>query len=275
MAPGRGLTLKIIDPHIHMISRTTDDYMALTLGGIHTVTEPAFWAGFDKRSADAFYDYFHHISAVEPVRAARFNIKHYCWIGLNSKEADDLQLAVDVLKIMPGFLDRPTAIGIGEIGLNKNSRNEIKTLEAQIAMAADRDELILIHTPHLEDKLKGTRIIMNLIRNESGIKPQRVLIDHAEEHTIGEIKENGFWYGMTLYPNSKGSPERAIDAIEIFGDEKVCINSSADWSVSDPLATLKCANEMRRRGHSEGTIEKIFSHNPNAFLSQCPKFKAA
>jgi predicted metal-dependent TIM-barrel fold hydrolase len=275
MVPGRGPTLKIIDPHIHMISRTTDDYMALTLGGIHTVTEPAFWAGFDKRSADAFYDYFHHISAVEPARAARFNIRHYCWIGLNSKEADDLQLAEDVLKLMPDFLERPTAIGIGEIGLNKNSRNEIKTLEAQFAMAADRKELILIHTPHLEDKLKGTRIIMDLIRNESRIDPQRVLIDHAEEHTIGEIKENGFWYGMTLYPNSKGSPERAIDAIEIFGDANVCINSSADWSVSDPLATLKCANEMRRRGHSEDLIEKVFYHNPNSFLSQCPKFKAA
>ena len=267
--------MKIIDPHIHMISRTTEDYMALTLGGIHTVTEPAFWSGFDKRSADAFHDYFHHISTVEPARAARFNIKHYCWIGLNSKEADDLQLAQGVLEIIPAYLDRPTAIGIGEIGLNKNSRNEIKTLEAQLAMAAERGELILIHTPHLEDKLKGTRIIMDLIRNEPRIAPQRVLIDHAEEHTIGEIKANGFWYGMTLYPNSKGSPERAIDAIEIFGDENVCINSSADWSVSDPLATIKCANEMRRRGHPEELIERVFYHNPNSFLSQCPKFRAA
>ena len=257
--------MKIIDPHIHMVSRTTNDYMALTLGGIHTVTEPAFWAGFDKKSVDGFIDYFEHISAVEPARAARFNIRHYCWIGLNAKEAEDLKMADAVLDAMPAFLDRPTAIGIGEIGLNKNSRNEIKTLEAQIAMAADRDELILIHTPHLEDKLKGTRIIMDLIRNEPRIKPQRVLIDHAEEHTIGEIKENGFWYGMTLYPNSKGSPERAIDAIEIFGDQGVCINSSADWSVSDPLATLKCANEMRRRGHPEAVIEKIFSATRTRF----------
>jgi predicted metal-dependent TIM-barrel fold hydrolase len=258
-----------------MVSRTTDDYMAMTLAGIHTISEPAFWAGFDRTSVDSFRDYFHHISAVEPERAARFNIRHYCWIGMNAKEADNLEMSDAVIDIMPSFLDRPTAIGIGEIGLNKNSRNEITTLEKQIALAADRDELILIHTPHLEDKLKGTRIIMDLIRNESRIKPERVLIDHAEEHTIGEIKENGFWYGMTLYPNSKGSPERAIDAVEIFGGEKVCINSSGDWSVSDPLANLKCANEMRRRGHAEEMIEKIFYHNPNTFLSQCPKFKAA
>jgi len=267
--------MKVIDPHIHMVSRTTDDYMSLALGGIHTVTEPAFWAGFDKKSADGFHDYFHHISTVEPARAARFGIRHYCWIGLNSKEADNLKLAEDVLNIIPEYLDRPTAIGVGEIGLNKNSRNEIKVLEKQLAIAAQRNELVLIHTPHLEDKLKGTRIIMDLILNEPSINPSRVLIDHAEEHTIREIKDNGFWFGLTLYPSSKGSPERAVDTVEILGSDNICINSSADWSVSDPLATLKCANEMRRRRHSEDLIKKVFYDNPCAFLSQCPKFKPA
>ncbi|MCP3953434.1 MAG: metal-dependent hydrolase, partial [Desulfobacterales bacterium] len=150
-----------------------------------------------------------------------------------------------------------------------------QVLEKQLAIAAERDELVLIHTPHLEDKLKGTRIIMDLIRNEPRIRPDRVLIDHAEEHTIAEIKANGFWYGLTLYPDSKGSPARAIDTVEIHGPENICINSSADWSVSDPLATLKCANEMRRRGHGEDLVQKIFYDNPNAFLSQCPKFEAS
>jgi uncharacterized protein len=267
--------MMIIDPHIHMVSRTTDDYMALALSGIHTVTEPAFWAGFDKKSVDGFADYFEHISAVEPIRAARFNIRHYCWIGLNSKEAENLELAQEVLQIIPRFLERKTALGLGEIGLNKNSRNEIHALEAQLDMAAQRREMVLIHTPHLEDKLKGTRLIIDLLRNQPRIEPARVLIDHAEEHTISEIKENGFWYGLTLYPNSKGSPERAVDAIEIFGSERVCINSSADWSVSDPLATVKCANEMRRRGHREAFIEKVFYGNPRDFLSQSPKFTTA
>ena len=265
--------MKIIDPHIHMISRTTDDYLKMTISGIHTITEPAFWAGFDRSSVNSFHDYFHQLTVSEPIRAARFGIKHYCWIGLNSKEAENLALAEEVLNIIPQYLDRPTALGLGEIGLNKNSRNEIKVLEKQLTMAAERNELILIHTPHMEDKLKGTRIIMDLILSESRIKPSRVLIDHAEEHTIREIKDNGFWYGMTLYPHSKGSPERAVDAVEIFGPENCCINSSADWSVSDPIATLKTANEMRRRKHPESLIEKVFYENPRTFLSQCTKFK--
>lgn len=267
--------MKVIDPHIHMVSRTTDDYLKLAISGIHTITEPAFWAGYDRSSAVSFRDYFHQLTDVEPVRAARFGIKHYCWIGLNSKEAENLQLAEEVLAIMPEFLDRPTALGLGEIGLNKNSRNEIKVLEKQLTMAAERDELILIHTPHLEDKLKGTRIIMDMICADPRISPSRVLIDHAEEHTIAEIKDRGFWFGLTLYPHSKGSPERAVDAVEIFGAERLCIDSSADWSVSDPLATLKCANEMRRRGHPQELINRVFYDNPRAFLGQCPKFHEA
>jgi predicted metal-dependent TIM-barrel fold hydrolase len=264
--------MTVIDPHIHMVSRTTDDYMKLALGGIHVITEPAFWAGFDRCSVEGFRDYFRHLTEVEPARAARFGIRHYCWIGLNSKEAENLDLAEKVIGIIPEYLGRPTTLGLGEIGLNKNSRNEIRVFEKQVAMAADRNELILIHTPHLEDKLKGTRIIMDILLNEPRIDPSRVLIDHAEEHTIPEIKAKGFWYGLTIYPNSKGSPERAVDAVEIYGPERLCINSSADWSVSDPLATLKTANEMRRRGHSEELVQEIFYKNPKAFLSQCPKF---
>jgi uncharacterized protein len=267
--------MKAIDPHIHMISRTTDDYLKMTVRGIHTVAEPAFWAGFDRSSASSFRDYFHQLTAVEPARAARFGVRHYCWIGLNSKESEDLGLADEVLALMPEFLDRPTALGIGEVGLNKNSRNEMKALERLLEMAVARNELLLIHTPHLEDKLKGTRIIMDMIRSEPRIDPGRVLIDHAEEHTIGEIKDRGFWFGLTLYPNSKGSPERAIDAVEIHSTERLCINSSADWSVSDPLSILKCANEMRRRGHPEQAINQVFYEHPKSFLGQCPKFQAA
>ena len=264
--------MKAIDPHIHMISRTTDDYLKLAVSGIHVVTEPAFWAGYDRCSAGSFRDYFHQLTVAEPARAARFGIRHYCWIGLNSKEAEDIELSKEVLALIPEYLDRETVLGLGEIGLNKNSRNEIRALERQLALAAERNDLVLIHTPHLEDKLKGTRIIMDMILSEPRIKPERVLIDHAEEHTIGEIREKGFWYGLTLYPHSKGSPERAVDAVEIYGPDRVCINSSADWSVSDPLATLKTANEMRRRGHPEETIHKVFYENPRDFLSQCPRF---
>ncbi len=264
--------MRFIEPHIHMVSRTTDDYQAMALAGIRTVSEPAFWAGFDRGSAQGFRDYFNQLTMTERARAALYGVKHHCWICLNPKEAEDLTLAREVLAIIPEFLDRPSVLGIGEIGLNKNSRNELTVLEEHLALAEQRGELVLVHTPHLEDKLKGTRLIIDAIRNFKGITPDRVLIDHAEEHTAGVIRDAGFWLGLTLYPTSKCSPARAIDLLETHGTDRVWLNSAADWGISDPLATVKASEEMRRRGHPEALIEKVFFDNPRAFLSQSPKF---
>ena len=59
-----------IDPHIHMVSRTTDDYETLAKMGCVAVSEPAFWAGYDRGSVDGFCDYFEQLTAFEPKRAA-------------------------------------------------------------------------------------------------------------------------------------------------------------------------------------------------------------
>ncbi len=56
-------------------------------------------------------------------------------------------------------------LGIGEIGLNKNSRNELAVFEKHVDLAARHGQLILIHTPHLEDKLKGTRLIVDALKS--------------------------------------------------------------------------------------------------------------
>ena len=263
--------MRLVEPHIHMVSRTTDDYHALANAGFEAVVEPAFWAGFDRGTAAGFVDYFRQLTETEVARAAGFGIRHYCWICLNPKEAEDLTLAKEVLAEIPRFLDHPTAIGVGEIGLNKNSRNELQALEWHLELAADRGELVLVHTPHLEDKRKGTRLIMDAVRNEPRLDPDRVLIDHAEEHTLPEILERGFWAGLTLYPNTKCTPQRAADLVEVYGTDRLMLNSAADWGVSNPLATVEALRELRRRGHAAGLIQVLFS-NPARFLGRSPKF---
>ena len=174
--------------------------------------------------------------------------------------------------MIPEFLDRPNVLGIGEIGLNKNSRNEIAVFEKHVDLAARRDQLILVHTPHLEDKLKGTRLIVDILKNDRRVAPGKVLIDHVEEHTAGLALDAGFWAGITLYPESKCTPPRAIDMLEVFGTERLWLNCACDWGNSDPLAVPKTALEMRRRGHSEEAIDHLIYGNPLRFLSQTPKF---
>ncbi|MDP7009163.1 MAG: TatD family hydrolase [Phycisphaerales bacterium] len=263
-----------IDPHIHMVSRTTDDYERMALAGCVAITEPAFWAGFDRSSAQGFYDYFRQLTDTEPKRAAHYGINHHCWLCINPKEAEDVGFAREVISIIPEFLDQPTVLGIGEIGLNKNSKNELVILEEQLALAEQYEQLVLVHTPHLEDKLKGTKLIMDAIENTS-LSPDRVLIDHVEEHTVRAVLERGFWAGMTLYPNSKCTPQRAADIIELCGTDRLWINSAGDWGPSDPLAVPKCRNELANRGHQAETIDRISYKNPFEFLSKSGRFSVA
>ena len=265
--------MRYIEPHGHMVSRTTDDYTAMVSAGCEAVCEPAFWAGFDRSSADGFYDYFCQLTEHEPKRAAKFGLPHYSWLCINPKESEDVGLANEVLSIIPDFMDRPNVLGIGEIGLNKNSRNEVQVLEKHVDLAGSRDQLVLVHTPHLEDKRKGTRLILDVLKSDSRIRPERCIIDHVEEHTIKMVLDEGFWAGMTLYPESKCSPARAIDMLEVYGTDQIWMNSACDWGVSVPLTVPHTILEMRRRGHARDWIDKVAFQNPVAFMGQSPKFQ--
>jgi uncharacterized protein len=265
--------MRYIEPHAHMVSRTTDDYERMVLAGCEAVCEPAFWAGFGRSSVDGFHDYFSQLTEHEPKRAAKFGLKHFCWLCINSKEAEDVKLAEEVIALVPKFIERKNVLGIGEIGLNKNSRNELRVLELQVELAAKYDQLILVHTPHLEDKLKGTRLILDVLKNDKRIRPERVIIDHVEEHTVEMVLNSGMWAGMTLYPETKCTPARAIDILETYGRERIWMNSACDWGISDPLAVPKTALEMKKRGHLAATMDEVIFQNPKKFLQQSANFK--
>src|SRR3989440_12061962 len=249
--------MRYTDPPAHMVGSATDDYVRMAAAGCQAFCEPAFWAGFDRSSPAGFYDYFCQLTEHEPKRAAKFGIAHFCWLCINPKESEDVDFAKEVIALIPKFLDRPNVLGIGEIGLNKNSRNELKVLELHVDLAARHHQLILVHTPHLEDKLKGTRLILDVLKSDQRIRPERVIIDHVEEHTIELVLNSGMWAGMTLYPESKCTPARAIDMVERYGDERLWMNSACDWGISDPLAVPKTALEMSKRGHMAEKIQRL------------------
>jgi predicted metal-dependent TIM-barrel fold hydrolase len=264
--------VEYVDPHIHMISRVTDDYQRMAQCGCIVVSEPAFWAGFDRGSATSFRDYFRHLTEVELRRAAQFGIRHYSWLCINAKEAENVNLSREVISLIPEFLDRPNVLGIGEVGLNKNTPNEATIFQEHMDLAARSGELVLVHTPHLEDKYKGTRMIIDVLRADRRLDPERICIDHVEEHTIRPVLEAGFWCGMTLYPTTKCTPQRAADMVELYGTERVLVNSAGDWGPSNPLAVPEFILEMKRRGHGAQAIRKVVHDNPLAFFRQSKRW---
>ena len=103
-------------------------------------------------SVDGFRDYFRQLTDVEPNRAAQYGIEHFTWLCINAKEAENVPLSREVISIIPEFLDMPGVLGIGEIGLNKNTKNESTIFLEHVELAVKTEQQILIHTPHLEDQ---------------------------------------------------------------------------------------------------------------------------
>jgi predicted metal-dependent TIM-barrel fold hydrolase len=200
-------------------------------------------------------------------------VQHYTWLCINAKEAENVSLSREVIAMIPEFLGKPGVLGIGEIGLNKNTRNESIVFLEHLDLAMKTNEQILIHTPHLEDKFQGTRMILDMLCGDKRIDHSRVLVDHVEEHTIRNVLEKGFWAGMTLYPVSKCTPERAVDMVELYGPERLMVNSAGDWGPSKPTAVPDFIMAMRKRGHAESLIRRVVYENPRTFFRQSRGFQ--
>ena len=90
--------MQFFDPHVHMTSRTTDDYQAMAAAGVAALIEPAFWLGQPRTGVATFRDYYSSLIGWERFRSSQFGIKHYCTIGLNSREANNEELAEQVME---------------------------------------------------------------------------------------------------------------------------------------------------------------------------------
>jgi len=263
--------MRFIDPHIHMSARTTDDYERMAAAGVVAVIEPAFWLGQPRTNVGSYIDYLSNLVGWERFRAAQFGIRHYCTIGLNSKEANNEALSEAVLEILPRYLLKEGVVAVGEIGYDDQTPAEDRAYRAQLKMAKELEMLVQIHTPH-RDKKSGTIRSME-VAVEMGVAPRHVIVDHNNEETVREVLDRGFWAAFTLYPQTKMGNERMADVARKFGSERIFIDSSADWGVSDPLAVPKTARLMLERGIPRADVEAICYGNALLAFGQSGQMK--
>ena len=251
--------MKFFDPHMHMSSRTTDDYQALADAGVVALIEPAFWLGQPRTGLASFQDYFASLVGWERFRSSQFGIKHYCTNGLNSREANHEALAEQVMEILPLFLQKEGVVGVGEIGFDDQTAAEEKYYRAQLELAKDMGLPVQVHTPH-RDKKKGTERSM-AIALEHGLAPNMVIIDHNNEETCKSVLDQGFYAAFTIYPFTKMGNERMVEIVKQYGPTRIMVNSAADWGISDPLALPKTAALMKIKGIDEETIRQVTYQN--------------
>lgn len=260
-----------IDPHIHVTSRTTDDYQAMRDAGIVAIIEPAFWLGQPRTQVGAFQDYFSSLVGWERFRASQFGIAHYCAMGLNSKEANNEPLAEEVMELLPLYVGKENVVAIGEIGYDDQTEAEDKYFRLQLELAKTVQLPVMIHTPH-RDKKKGTSRSMDVCE-EHKIDPGLVVIDHNNEETVQEVLDRGFWAAFTIYPHTKMGSERMVEIVRRYGPERIIVDSSADWGVSDPLSVPKTAALMQKQGIPEEHIHQVTYRNALTAYGQSGKMK--
>ncbi len=258
--------MRYFDPHIHMMSRTTDDYENMAAAGIVGVVEPAFWQGQPRTQVGSFIDYYDTMIGWERFRASQFGIKHYCTIGLNPKEANNIELAEGVMKLIPRYCEKDGVVAIGEIGYDDMNDAEERFFAEQLQLAKDLNLPALVHTPH-RDKKRGTERTIALVR-EVGIDEKMVLIDHLNEVTLPLVMETDCWRGHSIYPHTKLSEERMVALLKEYGMEKMVVNSAADWGRSDPLKVPKTGQAMLDAGFTEEEVEKVLFVNPIEYYAQ-------
>jgi predicted metal-dependent TIM-barrel fold hydrolase len=216
----------IVDPHAHMISRTTDDYEAMARAGVVAVVEPAFWLGQPRTSAETYLDYLSLITGFERFRAGQ-----------------------------PRFALKEGVVAMGELGYDEQTALEDRYLRAQIDLAKDVELPIMVHTPH-RDKKRGTLRTMDVLA-EHAFDPAHCVIDHNNEETVEDVLERGYWVAFSIYPQTKMGKERMTEIVRRYGPERLIVNSACDWGVSDPLAVPKTARLMAERGIDAEAIRLV------------------
>lgn len=262
--------MRIFDPHIHMTSRTTDDYEAMHAAGVRAVVEPAFWLGQPRTNVGSFTDYFDALVGWERFRAAQFGIAHHCTIALNPKEANDPRCA-EVLDVLPRYLAKDGVVAVGEVGFDSMTAAEEKAFVRQLELAVEFELPAMVHTPH-RDKEQGTRRTLELVA-ESGLAPGTVVVDHLNEVTVDQVDEAGCWMGFSIYPDTKMDEHRMVAILQRRvelgrGLGRVLVNSAADWGRSDPLKTARTGAAMLGAGFTEDDVDRVLWRNPVEFFGQ-------
>ena len=263
----------IFEPHIHMYSRVTDDYERMALAGIRAVLEPAFWLGQNRTNVGSFVDYFDTLIGWERFRSQQFGVHHFCTMALNPREANDDRVNQAVLEVLPRYLEKDSVLGVGEIGLDDQTKKEEQFMLAQLELARKHDLPALVHTPH-RDKKQGFLRCIDLVK-DCGFPMARVLLDHGNEETIKITRDLGCWSGFSIYPNTKMDSHRMVQIVLEYGVERMVINSAADWGVSDPLMVPRTAQKLEQAGVPRRRIEQLVWQNPVQFFGQGGRLDAA
>ena len=143
-------------------------------------------------------------------------------------------------------LDDDYCLGLGEIGLEKNTSHEREILLAQLDLAeevVDRGKIFGIHTPR-RNKDVVTRETLKLLKPYLVFREQ-IVIDHCNKNTIQSVLKSGLWVGITLNPIKTSFQDLSEITDTYLGSlGRIMLNTDSGGSFYDDLVRFYHSQEF-------------------------------
>ena len=260
--------MKLFDPHIHMTSRTTDDYEAMAAGrdrrdrrALVLARPAAHPRRAPSRTTSAA------LLGWERFRASQFGIRHFCTMALNPKEANNPRVA-DGVHRAPAALPRQGRRRRGRRDrLRRPDAGRGEVLRRPARAGARFDLPVLVHTPH-RDKKRGTERSSRWSAR-SGFPEERVAHRPQQRGDAAAGARHrllGRALDLPVHEDGRAADGRAREAATA---------ASASSSTAPPTGASairsRCrrpSRVMREAGIADADIETIVWDNPVAFFAQ-------
>ncbi|AEH06013.1 TatD family hydrolase [Methanothermococcus okinawensis] len=257
----------MIDSHIHSDTRPYEDFenMAMYLDCAITLAHDPL----KPYSMDVIRAHFDRIIYNEIERANKNGLKLFVCLGIHPR-----MIPPDVnYNMLREYLKRGIKynkkninknekyiVGVGEIGLEKCTREEIEVFEEQLIIAQELNLPAVVHTPR-RNKKETTKTILEVI-NSLGLHKdteKHMIIEHCTKETVPMIYDTNMNMGLTVQP-SKLTPMDAVKIVKEYGGERFLLNSDSSSAPSNILGVPKTVLKMKING-VDSNIIKMISHN--------------
>ena len=207
--------MRLFDPHIHMTSRTTDDYEAMARRRHHGLVEPAFWLGQPRThvGSSRTTSLAHRLGALprQPVRHP--SLLHAGAEPQGGQRSRARRRGHRALAALPGEGRR----GRGRRDrLRRHDARPKKSTSPRRSSSRKSSICRCSSTRRTATRSAAPSARSRSIR-ELKFPEERVLIDHNNEETLPLVLDTGCWAGHSIYPNTKMDEARMVALVKKYG----------------------------------------------------------
>lgn len=246
---------------MHTIFRPSKFFETYRLMGVESVISVAFYPIKPKHSA-TLEDLFRWIIERETRRLQEIGITCFCGIGIHPRSIPDI--------LNPSIYDyinknlRERVVALGEIGLEKGTKEEIKVLEELLLIAKRNNDFpVILHTPG-KNRRKITKQLIDVTESLDIISG---VIDHVSSENIDLALDTKLNIGLTIQ-KGKLTKEQFIDIIQEYKGQtnRFILNSDLGIDVAFKYGVPEVVQYMIKKEMEKEVIEKISHKNAESIF---------